>query len=133
MRCLSLAGYAVLCSPAMAFAQEAADGPLDSWIKYTPQDWAFLVALCVLAIWFRRSNAISERVADIAPSIVALVYGGLQAVEAGYGVGTHIMFKGIIMAAGSVAAQQVATKFLPTPNPPAVPNGPASSQIPSAH
>jgi hypothetical protein len=88
-------------------------GFLDQWIKFTAQDWGFLVGLCSLAVWMRRSKMIHDLVADWFPVILALVYGIAQAVEAGYGVGTFMMFKGVTLAAGTIAAQAIADRVLP--------------------
>lgn len=85
----------------------------DQWIQYNAEDWAFLIALCSIAVWMRRSRMIRDFVANWFPVMAALIYGAGQAWEAGYGIGTHLMAKGVIMAAGTIAAQSIADRVLP--------------------
>lgn len=89
-------------------------GMLDQWVKYSAEDWGFLIALCTLAVWMRRSKMIHDVIANWAPVLIALTYGVAQAIETGYGFGTHLMAKGIVMAAGTIAAQTIADRILPT-------------------
>jgi hypothetical protein len=88
-------------------------GILDQWIRYSSQDWAFLIALCALAVWMQRSALVRDAIANWFPVILALLYGITQAMEAGYGFGTFLMFKGVTLAAGTVAAQSIAEKIVP--------------------
>jgi hypothetical protein len=95
-----------------AVAQTASKAFDDSWIKFEARDWGFLVCICGLAIYFHISALISEKVSLVVPPAVALAYGIMSAIEAGYGIGTQLMVKGALFAFGSILARQAAQLML---------------------
>lgn len=105
----------VVLSATLSAAQVAVPA-VDSgaaWLKYTPQDWYFLICLSGIAIYLRRSQMIHEKIATLLPIIVAMIYGVEQVRESnGYAVVTLLMFKGAVMAFGAILAQQAATAIL---------------------
>ncbi len=98
---------------ATAYAQDPAGAIVIPGVPFTLKDVGFSVCLALLAIYFRRSLAWSEKFASLVPPIVGGAYGVLVGMYMEPSSVPDLVFRAVTMAACPFTVQAIAERIMP--------------------